>query len=233
MNNKEAFDALKPNIVEEKKVLIPGIPVDVFNQEAENLHYWALDDKDRLIGRGLTEEMILCLLPRTKACRHAQGLWFKERHAKQEAQLEWSEKAPGGYELRDGLIDEFEFAFHQYPALLARVDEAKKGNGHADMIQDLTDLALLGKDNVPLLTATNCDVTILDTALNLSDELARILAIANGEKAEDSSAKLLRDKAYTYLKEAVDEVRRVGRFVFKNEKARLVGYQHNYSNSHR
>ncbi|TAJ02890.1 hypothetical protein DMA11_24310, partial [Marinilabiliaceae bacterium JC017] len=69
--------------------------------------------------------------------------------------------------------------------------------------------------------------------ISLSDELAGILALANGEKAEDGYVKLMRDKAYTYLMEAVDEVRRVGRFVFKKDKTRLVGYQQHYINSHR
>lgn len=172
------------------------------------------------------------LLKRTDASRYAQGLWFKERHTRQEAELEWREKSPAAYDLRDRLIDEFEFAFYQKPGLLARVDEVKKGSGHADMIQDLTNLALLGKDNMPLLEATKTDVTLLDVALEVSDAMATLLATANGEKAEDNSTKLMRDKAYTYLKEVVDEVRRYGRFVFRNNKTRLVGYQNQYKKDH-
>jgi len=235
MNNPEVFASLKLNIetIPTADAQSPAIPMNVFNQDAENLYYWALDDKDQLMARGLTESWLEVLMARVQASRHAQGMWFKERHAKQDAEREWKEKSPTGYQLRDQLLDEFDFAFYQHPSLLSRLDEAKKGNSHSDMIQDLTDLALLGKDNIPLLEATNFDLLLLDQAIVLSDELARILAIANGEKAEDGSAKILRDKAYTYLKEAVDEIRRVGKFVFRTNPERLVGYQIQYYKDHR
>jgi hypothetical protein len=83
------------------------------------------------------------------------------------------------------------------------------------------------------LEGTNFDSPLLDTAIQQSDELAKILAIANGEKAEDSQAKLTRDKAYTFLKELVDEVRRVGKFVFRDNPERIEGYEISYYKKHR
>ncbi|MDB4335132.1 hypothetical protein OAA06_02100 [bacterium] len=67
----------------------------------------------------------------------------------------------------------------------------------------------------------------------MANEMSEILAITNGEKAEDGAAKQLRDKAYTYLKEIVDEVRRVGKFVFWNNPERVVGYRNEYYAKHR
>lgn len=235
MNNPEVFETLKANIeaTPNDQIQSPNMPMDAYNQEAENLYYWALADKEALMARGLDEQWINDLMPRVQASRHAQGMWFRERHAKQDAEREWKQKSPAGYQLRNQLLDEFEFAFYQNPSLMARLQDAKKGSTHSDMIQDLTDLALLGKNNAALLEVTNFDLHLLDQAIVLSDELARILAIANGEKAEDGAAKIMRDKAYTYLKEAVDQVRRVGRFVFRNNPERLVGYQVQYYKEHR
>jgi hypothetical protein len=235
MNNPDFFEKLKTEIeaIPANQVLQPQIPIDVFNQSAENLYYWALDDKDQLMARGLKAEILDMLIERVGASRHAQALWYKERHAKQEAEREWREKSPGGYKLRNLLLSEFEFAFYADPALMSRVDEARKGSGHSDMIQDLTDLSLLGKENILLLEGTNFDSPLLDTAIQQSDELAKILAIANGEKAEDSQAKLTRDKAYTFLKELVDEVRRVGKFVFRDNPERIEGYEISYYKKHR
>jgi len=232
MSNKAAFDELKPQITQIKQVELPTMPMDVYNQQAENLAIWAREDLSELQARGLTPELLDDLEKRTDASRYAQGIWFKERHARQEAEMEWREQSPAAYKLRDRLIDEFEFAFYQKPSLLARVDEVKKGTGHADMIQDLTNLALLGKDNQALLEDINTDVALLDTALATSDAMATLLAMANGEKAEDNATKHMRDQAYTYLKEVVDEVRRYGRFVFRQNKARLVGYQNSYKKAH-
>ena len=100
------------------------------------------------------------------------------------------------------------------------------------MIQDLANLASVGKANIKLLQATNFDVTLLDKAEELSDTPPEILAAANGDKAEDSVTKKIRDQAYTYLKIRVDEVRRYGKFVFRNNKERLVGYLQHYRNKH-
>ena len=68
------------------------------------------------------------------------------------------------------------------------------------MIQDLSDLSVLGKANQPLLAAMN------------------------GERAENNSAKTIRDKAYTLLKKAVDEIREAGKYVFWKNPDRLKGY---------
>ena len=68
------------------------------------------------------------------------------------------------------------------------------------MIQDLNDLAVLGRENTDPLTAINYDMAKLENAATLADEMAEVLAIANGDKAEQNESKLTRDRAYTHLK---------------------------------
>ena len=112
------------------------------------------------------------------------------------------------------------------------MNKIKEGSGDDDMIQDLANLAVLGKANSPLLEATNFDLNLLDKAEKLSDTLPGILAAANGDKASNSAVKNIRDQAYSYLKIRVDEVRRYGKFVFRDNKDRRVGYLHHYKNKH-
>ncbi|MGD2086544.1 MAG: hypothetical protein PVH61_10205 [Candidatus Aminicenantes bacterium] len=45
---------------------------------------------------------------------------------------------------------------------------------------------------------------------------------------EYSKAKKIRDQAYTHLKEAVDEIRLFGQYVFRQNKDRFIGYRSNY-----
>ncbi len=96
------------------------------------------------------------------------------------------------------------------------------------MIQDLNDLAVLGKTNPEPLTLINFDVTKLDTAATMADEMAVILAAANGDKQKDSESKTIRDKAYTYLKVVLDEVRETGKYVFWKNQDRYIGYTSQY-----
>lgn len=102
------------------------------------------------------------------------------------------------------------------------------GSGNADLVQDLSDLSVLGDANQPLLQAIQLDLTQLSTAAGLSLEMSTLLATMNGERAETNESKQLRDKAYTYLKEAMDEIREAGKFVFWKDEKRLKGYKSAY-----
>ena len=230
MSTTDDFNQLKETIemMDEKQVLTPNMPVDVFNQEAEDLYQLALADKEKLTQRGLKEESIQALNVAAGACRYAEAEWNKERNAKQEAQRQWKEKSPEAYELRDDLMDEFEFAFVRNGSLLSVLDRIKDGNGDADMIQDLVDLSVLGKENTEVLATTHCDITLLDRAESMADEMADLLGMANGAKNENNEAKVLRDKAYTYLKAHVDEVRRYGKFVFRKDRDHAAKYASEY-----
>ncbi len=234
MSNATDYQTLLPKIqvIPDNELKPLYIPINVFNQEAENVYHWAMEDKDLLLARGLDPLTIDELLTATGASRYAEAEWFKERFGKKEAEKEWKAQSPEAYDLRDDLCDEFEFAFFEEPPLLKRVNKIKEGTGDDDMIQDLANLAGLGKANIPLLEATKFDLTLLDRAEELSDTLPGILAAANGDKTEDSATKKIRDKAYTYLKIRVDEVRRYGKFVFRDNKDRCVGYLQHYRNKH-
>ena len=122
----------------------------------------------------------------------------------------------------------FRFAFRRRPDLLGRVREVTDGTGHADMIQDLSDLATLGQAGAEELKAINFDMDRLTQGAALADELAVVLARANGEEADNSDSKELRDSAYAHLKDAVDEVRVTGRYVFRKDRNRARAYASDY-----
>ena len=226
MSNKEDFEVSLTAIqaLPRKSVKEPNMPVDTFVQEAEDLYTWCQDDVSVLVSKGLTEEKILEIPVRAGACREAQSRWMKESRS----QDLWNAQSPAAYDLRDELLHDFRYAFRNNDSLLARVDEIAKGDGHEDMVQDLNDLAVLGTENQDLLTAIGFDLTKLETAAGLSDQMAELLAVVNGTKTGDHDAKYLRDQAYTYLKELVDEVRECGKYVFWKNESRSKGYSSAY-----
>jgi hypothetical protein len=214
--------------IPDEEVQTPAIPVDVFLQEAENLHHWSLDDFDALKVVGISMVKINDLPVRAGACREAQSIWNKDYRSQQEAQKEWAKQAPEAYAFRNDLLASFRFAFRKDDALLSRVSAITDGSGHADLIQDLNDIAVLGRENPDPLTAIGFDLTQLDLAATRADELANLLAEANGDKADPNYSKTIRDKAYTHLKVLVDEIREAGKYVFRNDKNRLNGYSSDY-----
>jgi len=112
--------------------------------------------------------------------------------------------------------------------LLSKVHAIEEGYGNADLVQDLSDLAVLGNANFPLLEAIGFQASKLDTSAKLSSEMSVLLATMNGERVDTNKSKRLRDKAYTHLKEVVDEIREAGKFVFWKDEVRVKGYRSAY-----
>ncbi|EAY29635.1 hypothetical protein M23134_00519 [Microscilla marina ATCC 23134] len=153
---------------------------------------------------------------------------MSERNTKEEAQINWKNVAPDAYELRDDLLASFRYAFRKRDDLLNRVREISEGSGNADMIQDLSDLSALGKANLAELNKIKFDPARLDFAAAQADQLADMLALANGASHDTNQAKLLRDAAFAHLKEAVDELRTAGKYAFRKQKDRYQGYTSQY-----
>ena len=201
------------------------MPVGIYLQEAEDLYHAASGDLEELTGRGLSLELFHSLPARIGATREAQSKWAEKQNKQKDAIAEWKGIASEAFDFRDDLLDEMEFAFRHQPELLQTVSQISEGESNADMIQDLNDIAVLGRNNLKPLEATGFDMTQLQKAAGLSDTLAGVLAEANGDRMEENEERILRDKAYTYLKIAVDEVRSYGKFVFRKDAQKLKVYR--------
>ncbi|MCK5279670.1 MAG: hypothetical protein KAK04_14050, partial [Cyclobacteriaceae bacterium] len=150
--------------------------------------------------------------------------WAKESQSQEEAEKEWKDKSPAAFDLRDRVVHHLTFAFRKESELLSKVQIIREGYSNVDMLQDLSDANLLGKDNIELLKKVGVDTKLLDEAATQADELSVVLAKANGEAGDDSGAKEVRDKAYTYMKMAVDEIRATGQYVFWRDEERKKRY---------
>lgn len=230
MSSSSDYNDLLPVIqaIPSNEVLTPTIPIDVYVQETENLWQWCKDDQSALVAAGLDWNFVASLPVRAGACREAQSLWNKERNVRKKAEKDWKEQAPQAFDLRDQLVHTYRYAFRKDSTLLDRVEEIALGNTNADMVQDLNDLAVLGRNNPEPLQLIRFDITLLDRASQTADEMGELLGIVNGERETDSETMIIRDKAYTYLKQAVDEVRDCGKFVFWRNPERAQGYSSDY-----
>ena len=206
----------------------PTIPMDVYLQEAEDLHEWAQKDRKALEAVGVEWKVVETLPARVGAVREAQSQWNAQRFAQSEAARKYKELAPDGYDLRDQLVHHMLYAYRDVSDVLGRVRAIAEGDGHADMIQDLSDLAALGKRNPEPLKSIGADLKLLDRAAASSATLAELLAKSHGAGGDPSAARVLRDKAFTYLKDVVDQVREAGRYVFWRDRERARGYASAY-----
>lgn len=202
----------------------PSQPIDSFLQEAENLYEWCKDDVPKLETAGISAQMIEELPMRTDLCRDAQSKWVKIKGTPGKSKKEWHESLPQALELRRELINGLRFAFRKHSDLLQTLKIISKGDSYSDLIQDLSDISVVGKENSGLLLSIDFNLSLLDDAATKSEELALLWAKTNAEKNERLNYKIHRNESFWHLKELVTEIRAVGKFVFRNDKNRLKGY---------
>lgn len=231
MNNKECYDSKLPIIqaIPEEQIKSPhDIPISVYLQEASNLCKWCRQDRDPLIAKGLDWELVTDLPIRLGALAEAESSWSVNRMSKGDAAKKWTETSSEAYKLRDKLLHEFRFAFRDKPAFVENLNRIPKNESHAGMIQDLNNLRVIGENNRELLTAVNFDHTLLEQVEQLSQQLSTLYAQSIREANGYDNARIIRDQAYTHLKEAVDRIYRFGQHLFLNDPHRKRGYRSNY-----
>ena len=226
MSNKDDYLAKIEAIraIPDEKIKRSYMPIDIFLQEAEDLYHWSMDDQELLSTIGIDSEILNDLPVRCAACREAQSMWNTDRKTQKKAQQQWEEQLPHAIDFCTELKQTFRYAFRNNKDLLEHLMAINKGSSHSDMIQDLNDLAILGQSNLHLLEKISFDQAKLEQAASLSEQLASLLAKANGARITRYQSKENRDKAYAYLKELVDEIRNAGKYLFRKNKERHKGY---------
>jgi hypothetical protein len=206
----------------------PNMPVSIALQEAEDLYEWCQPDKTVLVAAGLDWTQVEGLQSRIGACRYAQSVWQKEYQSPEAAQKAWKEQSPAAFTLRDDLVHHCLHAFRNDPVLLKRAQNIAEGDSNADMVQDLSDLSVLGIENPAPLAAIKVDATLFTLAATKAEEMADLLAQANGEHRSKSQLKITRDKAFAHMKKVVDEIRLHGQYKFWHDDERRKGYVSRY-----
>lgn len=202
-----------------EEVKLPNQPIDDYVAAIEALSVAANEDRGALVSVGLNGQLIDDLPSLSGALRYCQAEWMSVYRAREDARIEWQEKSPGAYELRDELLHHFTFAYRAHDDVLNKVRRIREGSSHADMIQDLIELAVLGEKNPEPLAAISFDMAKFDGARTLSQQMSGLLAAVNGSAEEGNQAKVLRDKAFTLLDEKAGSIREFGKYVFwKDEK---------------
>ncbi|WP_159518130.1 hypothetical protein [Sunxiuqinia indica] len=226
MSYQEDFELWKEQIenLALDEVKLPNQPIDDFVASTEALAVEANKDRDALIAAGMDPTLIDDLVPLSGALRYCQAKWMSEYRAREDAQREWIEQSPQAYELRDQLLHHFSFAYRDYDDIQNKVMRIREGGSHADMVQDLVEIATLGEKYPEPLNAINFELNLLEQARTVSHAMSELLAAANGAAGESSETKQMRDKAFTLLFEKTRIIRDFGQYVFWKDEDRKKRY---------
>lgn len=229
MHSEEEFRNELPKLylIDSKDIKDISMPVNICVQEGKDLGAWCKADIPELLKLGIAKEYLTSLIFRSELLQWPQSEWLKDRFNREEDYKEWLIESKSAYELHDKLLHAFNFAYRNNPEVLRRVKIISKGHKHADMLQDLSDIAVIGREFSKELKIMNFDMSLLDSAEEKARTLGTVLAKSRAGET-NNGAKELRDRAYTYLKIAVDEVRAGGQHLFYHNEDRLRGYRSKY-----
>ncbi|MCP4220697.1 MAG: hypothetical protein GY765_39080 [bacterium] len=217
--------------IPEHKVGSPTVPIHVCIQEAEKLALRAVTDREQLEGAGLNWVVVEDIPIRAGALREAHTIWATAMAEDHADAAQWPEESVEGMELRKELVHKLRFAFRNSPKLLSRLRTVNKGKKQSQLMEALNHLCEMGRKHLDLLEAVKIDPLILDEAARYSDELAVALGKLQIRREDLEKKRVLRDKAYFHLKQAVDEVRGFGRYLFWKQPSHLKSYQSAYFRS--
>jgi hypothetical protein len=209
---------------ESLKSVLPDLPVAIVLQEALNLFDWCSHDREIIIKKGLDWKLAEDLPIRAEALRRLETIWTSERFSSKDCQKEWKVALPLALQLRKDLVFHFRYVFSSKPDIYSKVQRISAGQGHADMIQDLIDLSVLGQMHQSDLEKLDFDLSMLDKARKMCFELKDLLARVNNVSRVSSEKQVQRNKAYYHLKESIEAIRKVGQYAFCKDEERLKGY---------
>ncbi len=214
------LDQLMPKLeaLAPAEVSAPDLPMAVALQEGHDLATLVAraDVRRRLLAVGLPAETLDELPLAVDATRAAQSDWVVARdRSKPEAQAAREQQV---YALRGELLAACRWSLREDRVGLATVAAIAEGEGIADAIQDLRDLAQLITSRQARFAA--------DTTFEAASAVDRAVALAaDAEQGvsltrladEQARCKDLRDRAYTVLSDHVSTVREAGRYAYRDD----------------
>lgn len=216
---------ISPKTTGNKNIEFSEIPVDAYLIEAMELYKWCQDDKKILLNAGIDWNIVNSIPSLVYCLQDAESRWFTDRFKTFYIVNKWKSASRHGYELRNTILHAMEYAYRHRPDLMAEIISLKNEGNSSDLIQNLKDISAFGKRNSNLLNQINYDIHLLDEAAEFAEILNEILNIA---KSGDNSSNIKheRDEVCMLLKNAVDEIRACGQYVFWRDAERLRGYKY-------
>ncbi len=140
----------------------------------------------------------------------------------------WPVRKVEAQNLRADLLTYSEVAFESHPELLQKVYAIRSGQGNADLIHDMLDLSgLLRANPEPFTALKKFNPEWINRSEELFTELRDIRAVIDSPDERIEELETLEKQAYTYLDQAVQEVRRFGKLAFRNEPELLAVLKQN------
>ena len=216
----ESFSA-----VPAEKMKTPNMARDDVIGESEELKIVSLEDEEVLVKASCPRKYIKTLDERIGAYSHASSVWENSEFAKSEARKQWLEEEKSAYDLKGDFLHDLGHALRNKPDQLQYLKKITAGHGKRDLVMDFKDGAVLARNNIESLEEISFDLNRIDKAEAFHEKLSNLLSESTMSPEELEELKTAAYQTYTYLQEAVAEIRINGQHVFWKDPERLYLYK--------
>lgn len=208
-------------------IVAPNIPVERLVAEGVELASVAWRDLRKLETAGLDHRIVVELGKRAQALSEAQAELVALRSRGRSSEEE--DLIAEATELRSEALAAGRLALRNDPIALSKFDDVAEGEGLDDLLQDLQDLAALLRSYTRAYSQVGLKPSELaNWSETLRLRLSKYIAERRAGDAELVAAKDLRDRAATYLSDAVALTRLTGAYVFRKDPRKLLNYRSGY-----
>lgn len=209
------------------EVRSPPMPVDRMIVEAVALGISAESTRDLLLAKGLSPQHLTNLPLFADALAEAQAELTPVRNVRRsEPELTIEAEA---VELRAEMMAEARFVFRQDTKAQAALDHIQEGNGLADLVQDLRELAVMVEQNKAAFEKAGLDPDAKAArARAVSSQLTVYVATRRSADRANAGALETRDRAATLLADTMAEIRACAAFALRKQPRLLAKFRHAY-----
>jgi hypothetical protein len=175
--------------------------------------------KELVRGSRLDKKLIGALGERRALVEALDDGWRDEQGARAEKPARKARKA--AEELRRDMVAALRYFLEANAAVQAEVDRIQEGTGLVDLLDDLGKLAGLVERHARALERADLPADAPARARGYVEQLSEARS-AERLDAALSDALGLRNRAYWWLREAIDEIRAAGRYVYRHDPKKLA-----------
>ncbi len=227
MSEQQAYDRLISEILKQPKdrIKYPHMPVEEKVMECYKVLKLSTKDREILLNSGLTPETLDTFEEKIGAYSIAHANYIVSINSKDSLKEVFSKLETEAHNLRRRLLHDIKFAMENNSAAQKAIHKIMEGRSRNDLIYDFVPIKKLIDAYPDDLAKINFDYSLVEKAEILHAELQEILSQIKVSPKEISEVKDIRDKAYTYLDDALVKIKKHGQYVFWEDEERLSLYK--------
>jgi hypothetical protein len=206
----------------------PAMPIEEAVGEGNRVTVLIREDRAKLERSGIDIHFLDSFEARAGALAWSAAQVTTYVDMESTAKKEWDALKPGAHVIRKKFLKALTRACRKNAELAAAVERIKEGQGNKDWVLDFLSMHKLGKEIKALLQEVYADLSLIDRSAELHTQLQDILSRMTIDPEKLNESKEIFYKAWTYLKEALDEVYGAGQYVFDEDDPRHALYYSDY-----